>query len=66
MSCPNAESCPLFQRFTQNSLLQFWKDRYCNIDDRWPECERYKMNKKGKPVPITLMPNGTDLSKRGR
>jgi len=64
MACPHSSTCPLFEKFTQNSLLEFWKDRYCNVDDRWPNCARYELSEQGKPVPLTLMPNGSELGKK--
>ena len=64
MECPHATSCPLFKQFTQNSLLEFWKDRFCNVEDRWPTCKRFELSKTGSPVPLTLMPNGAQLGRR--
>ena len=64
MDCPHTRTCPLFRQFTQNSLLEFWKDRFCNVESRYPDCARYKLSEAGKPVPLTLMPNGSELGRR--
>jgi len=63
MACPHAPTCPLFARFQQSSLLEFWQDRYCNVESRWPTCSRFQLSEAGMPVPLTLMPNGAELGK---
>jgi len=40
--------------------LRGWRDYYCDSDDRWLSCARYKVSLKGRPIPITLLPNGHD------
>jgi hypothetical protein len=53
----------LFAKFTQSSLLDFWKSRFCDSDAKYPTCERYKLGQRGAPVPVTLMPNGSQLGR---
>lgn len=53
-----APTCPLFPLL--NASLQAWRDYYCDTEDRWPDCARYKMAVTGRPVPTTLLPNGKE------
>lgn len=56
VGCSHSERCPLFPLL--NASLQGWRDYYCDTGDRWRDCARYKVALRGKPVPITLLPNG--------
>lgn len=56
MGCSHAVTCPLFP-FLRSSL-QGWRDYYCDSEDRWRECARYKVSHTGGRVPISLLPNG--------
>ena len=59
MKCSHIESCELFPELTTNSALKVWQTFYCSGD--FSKCERYKKSVEGKPVPITMLPNGKDL-----
>ena len=63
MDCPHAVDCPLFDRFKQSSSLKIWQIYFC--DGRFENCERYKLNCKGAPVPPGLLPNGETLGEGG-
>lgn len=58
--CEFTAMCPLFAKFELEGLSNFWIAFYCK-GDRKEECERRKLRKAGKEVPITLLPNGTHL-----
>jgi hypothetical protein len=58
VGCSHAEGCPLFP-FLRASL-QGWRDYYCDSEDRWHDCARYKLARSGQLVPISLLPNGHD------
>ncbi|MQA24973.1 MAG: hypothetical protein GEU94_05765 [Micromonosporaceae bacterium] len=56
MGCSHAATCPLFPLL--NASLRSWRDYYCDTEDRWLDCARYRVAVTGRPVPITLLPNG--------
>ncbi len=58
VGCSHREGCPLFPLL--NASLRGWRDYYCDNDDRWRDCARYKVSLSGRLVPITLLPNGHD------
>jgi len=58
VGCTHAQACPLFPLL--NESLRGWRDYYCDSDDRWCECARYKLAVTGQLVPISLLPNGKD------
>jgi hypothetical protein len=59
MACAKVSGCPLFKAFTMKSSLQVWKSYYCEGD--FSRCERFKLSSCGKPVGLTLLPNGRTL-----
>lgn len=59
-SCPHAVNCPLFPTFKLNSLLNVWKLSYC--DGAYATCARYRLSMEGKHVPLTMLPNGKQLT----
>jgi hypothetical protein len=58
VGCSHAGGCPLFPLL--RASLQSWRDYYCDSDDRWHDCARYKLSLTGELVPISLLPNGRD------
>lgn len=58
VGCSHREGCPLFPLL--NASLRRWRDYYCDSEDRWRDCARYKLSLTGRLVPITLLPNGHD------
>lgn len=56
MSCWHTAVCPLFPHL--RSSLRGWRDHYCDSEQGWRDCARYKMSLTGEPVPIALLPNG--------
>lgn len=61
MSCSHAASCPLFAQFAMEPSLKVWKQHFC--EGAYTTCVRYQHSLQGKPVPITLLPNGKVLNK---
>jgi len=57
--CPHQEGCRLYPLFSLSASLKTWQIRYCQSD--YEECERYKLAKRGDPVPLYLLPNGKAL-----
>jgi hypothetical protein len=60
MACSHAQTCPLFPHL--RASLAGWKTSYCDSTDKWSECARHRASAAGKAVPITLLPNGTNIS----
>jgi hypothetical protein len=58
MGCSHTGECPLFPLL--NASLRDWRDYYCDSEDGWRGCARYKLSTTGQPVPITLLPNGAN------
>jgi hypothetical protein len=56
VGCSHTTGCPLFPLL--NTSLRGWRNYYCDSEDRWLDCARYKLALKGEPVPISLLPNG--------
>ena len=59
MGCSHTESCPLFPLL--KASLSGWRDSYCDSEERWRECARYRLASRGQLVPISLLPNGADV-----
>ena len=57
--CPRITDCPLFQQLSTKGALKLWMDRYCRSD--FGKCERLRLAEVGRPVPVTLLPNGRTL-----
>lgn len=64
MSCSHAASCPLFAQFAMEPSLKVWKQHFC--EGAFKTCVRFQNSLQGKPVPITLLPNGKMLTKSTR
>lgn len=58
MGCSHTGECPLFPLL--NASLRDWRDYYCDSEDGWRGCARYKLSTRGQLVPITLLPNGAN------
>lgn len=56
MTCSHTTTCELFVQFAMNPALDVWKAHYCEAD--FNRCIRFQNSKAGRPVPITLLPNG--------
>ena len=61
--CPHASDCPLFERFRVSSALRIWQVFFC--DARYLDCKRYEAMRDGRPIPATLLPDGSDLEEIG-
>ena len=57
-SCQFVEACPMFKyfkRFAQKVYLSMYCEGY------FADCKRRELRLAGKPVPETLLPNGSTL-----
>lgn len=61
MTCTHNASCPLFAQFAMEPSLKVWQQHYC--EGEFKKCVRFQNSLQGKPVPITLLPNGKVLHK---
>ncbi len=61
MTCPHTTSCQMYSLFASKSALEIWKTHYCNTDKAFATCARYQLACQLRPVPITLLPNGSEL-----
>jgi hypothetical protein len=52
--------CPLFATFQVRAFLRIWQMNYC--DAAFERCARYQRIIEGKEVPLSLMPNGKELT----
>jgi hypothetical protein len=60
VDCEYLDKCPVFARFKVEGAKNIWIEFFCR-GSRQSECERRKLQKLGKEVPPTLLPNGTHL-----
>jgi hypothetical protein len=58
-ACARVETCPLFKQFQTKAALRVWQSYYCEGD--FNRCERWKLAAAGRPVPMSLLPNGRTL-----
>lgn len=59
-NCPHVEGCELFPLFNQRSFLRIWQMSYCERD--FEKCQRFQRAGRGEAVPLTLLPNGNELT----
>jgi hypothetical protein len=64
MTCSHNTSCPLFAQFAMEPSLKVWQQHYC--EGEYKKCVRFQNSLQGKPVPITLLPNGKVLQQKTR
>ena len=57
MTCKHAEDCALYPKI--ELTLRTWKTVFC--EGAYERCARYQLALAGKPVPITLLPNGKKI-----
>jgi hypothetical protein len=56
VGCSHTTECPLFPLL--NTSLRGWRNNYCDSENGWLDCARYQLALEGKPVPMSLLPNG--------
>ena len=64
MTCSHNTTCPLFAQFAMEPSLKVWQQHYC--EGEYKKCVRFQSSLQGKPVPITLLPNGKVLQQKTR
>jgi len=57
--CPHMLGCEMYELFSNQTLLEAWKDRYCH--GGFTRCVRYEKTLCGERVSATLLPNGMNL-----
>ncbi|VAW56573.1 hypothetical protein MNBD_GAMMA07-560 [hydrothermal vent metagenome] len=60
MACNHINGCELFVQFAMNPALDLWKISYCKSED-YKRCFRYKASLQSLAIPLTLLPNGTNI-----
>jgi hypothetical protein len=60
--CSHSSSCALYECFSNEGALGFWKTFYFNA--RFETCVRYQMSLEGKTPPVDLLPNGKQMNPR--
>lgn len=64
MACSHTTNCQLYAQFAADASLKLWKQHYC--EGIYDQCARYLLAVEGKPVPLTLLPNGKMVERRSR
>jgi ankyrin repeat protein len=59
MTCSHASNCELYVQFAADPSITLWKTHFCDRD--FKRCARYALSVQGKPVPLTLLPNGKQI-----
>lgn len=59
MACSHTDDCELYPQISLSSALKVWQVFYCEGD--YEKCVRYQTAAEGRPVPVTLLPNGKEL-----
>ena len=49
----------MFDLFSHEGTLAVWKINYC--DNRYQDCERYRMTTRGEHPPDEMLPNGKSI-----
>jgi len=62
MACSHATNCQLYAQFAADASLKLWKQHFC--EGGFEKCARYQLALEGKPVPLTLLPNGKMVERR--
>ncbi|MBW2525694.1 MAG: hypothetical protein JRI23_16040 [Deltaproteobacteria bacterium] len=52
---------PMYTLFVHSGTLELWQQNYCKGD--YQPCARLDLERKGKPVPVNLMPSGAILER---
>lgn len=64
MACSHSSNCQLYAQFAADASLKLWKQHYC--EGVFEQCARYQLALEGKPVPLTLLPNGKMVERRSK
>ncbi|MFO8025406.1 ankyrin repeat domain-containing protein [Thiohalophilus sp.] len=64
MTCSHTTNCQLYAQFAADASLKLWKQHYC--EGLFDQCARYQLALEGKPVPLTLLPNGKMVERRSK
>ncbi len=64
MTCSHTTHCQLYAQFAADASLKLWKQHYC--EGLFDQCARYQLALEGKPIPLTLLPNGKMVERRSK
>ena len=64
MACSHTTNCQLYAQFAADASLKLWKQHFC--EGGFEKCARYQLALEGKPVPLTLLPNGKMVERRSK
>ena len=59
MECPNAKTCPIYEKFRTEALKNIYVRMHCK--SKFENCKRKQIKDTGKPVPPALLPDGKEL-----
>lgn len=62
MTCKWYDVCPLRRLEKEGKISDKWRKEYCETEENWKNCERYKDTEKGKSHSDNLMPDGTVIN----
>lgn len=62
MKCKYYKSCPLRDLENKKIIGDHWRKNYCQSENNFKNCLRYKMEKENKFHPDNMMPDGSFVS----
>jgi hypothetical protein len=63
MLCEYYNVCPLRKLEEEGKINSYWREKYCDTDKNWQNCQRYQMEKRGEAHSDKMMPDGSFLDK---
>jgi len=59
MACKWYNLCPLRRLEKEGKISDKWKGEYCESENNWKNCKRFRMEEEGKFHPDKMMPDGS-------
>ena len=59
MACMWYSICPLRRHEREGKIDLRWAEQYCQPNDGWKECRRYKLEEQGLSHPDNMLPDGS-------
>jgi hypothetical protein len=60
VTCTHKDSCALYKHLSTDFSLKVWQKFFC--DGKYEQCARFQLALEGKAIPLTLLPNGKQLT----